>query len=183
MSGVLHVVNEVTGKRFALADVTERDFIRALRLSPDEAREVKRALAARRGFVTAISPYPGARQGVRRLRELGDVCCVTCPRFFNPWWSDERASWLALHFGIDRVHHAIDKTGYSADVFVDDEAARVSDWLRAWPDRTAVLWGTPHNTREVVPWGAHAVSSWEALYQIARGAAGVSRASSITGAP
>lgn len=183
MSGILRVVHEVTGRRFELMAVTERDFTRALGLSPLEAREVKRVLSARRGFVTALSPYPAARQGVRRLRELGDVFCVTCPRFFNPWWCEERASWLALHFGIDRVHHAIDKTAYGADVFVDDEASHVREWLGAWPDRTAVFWRTPHNTGEAVPWGAHSVSSWDALYQIARGAAEVSPAASMTGAP
>lgn len=167
-AGALVVVAEVTGKKFQLADVTVFDFTKALGLTAAEATAVKKAIAAKHGFAMSLPPYPEARQGVRRLRELGDVLCVTSPWDANPWWRAERDSWLALHFGIDVVHHADDKTGYEADVFVDDKAAHVRDWLSAWPGRTAVFWRTPHNTSEAVPAGAHATSSWDALYEIAR---------------
>ena len=170
--GALLIVEEVTGKKFSLADVTAFNFTKALGLSERESHEVMKAITARRGFVTALPPYPPARQGVRRLRDLGDVCCVTTPweipLGINPWWRDESEAWLALHFGIDHVHHAIDKSIYEADVFVDDKSSHVRDWLAAWPGRTAVFWQTPHNTSESVPWGAHATSSWDALYDIAR---------------
>lgn len=167
-SGVKKLVEEVTGRHYALADFTEFDFTKALGLSADESRAVKAIISTRRGFCAALQPYPGARQGVRRLRELGDVICVTTPWDSNPWWRDERTSWLALHFGIDVVHHAEDKYGYEADVFVDDRSKHVRSWLSAWPGRTAVLWRTPHNTGEAVPWGAHSTGSWDALYQLAR---------------
>jgi hypothetical protein len=131
-----------------------------------------KAITTRRGFVTALPPYPQARQGVRRLRELGDVFCVTAPwdgpSGTNPWWCDESESWLALHFGIDRVYHAADKTEYEADFFVDDKSSNVRDWLSRWHGRTAVFWRTLHNTSESVPYGAHSTGSWDALYEIAR---------------
>ena len=171
-AGALLVVEEVTGRQFAPADVTAFNFTKALGLSEDEGRAVMNAITARRGFVTALPAYPQARQGVRRLRELGEVCCVTTPwespLGVNPWWRAESEAWLALHFGIDRVHHAHDKTLYEADLFVDDKSSHVRDWLNAWPGGTAVFWRTPHNTTESVPWGAHSTSSWDALYQIAR---------------
>jgi len=169
-AGALAIVEEVTGKKFSLADVTEYDFAKALGLSSGEAIAVKKAIGARRGFAMSLPPYPEARQGVRRLRELGDVCCVTTPWKSNSWWRAERESWLALHFGIDRVYHADDddKTGYPADVFVDDRSSHVREWLAAWPGKTAVFWQTPHNTLEAVPLGAHSIGSWDALYQIAR---------------
>ena len=170
-TAALRVVEEVTGKRFVLADVTEYNFTRAIGLSESEAVAVKKVIGARRGFCASIPPYPHARQGVRRLRDLGEVFCVTHPWESNPWWRAERDSWLALHFGIDVVHHANDKTGYEADVFVDDKSSHVRDWLSAWPGRTAVFWRTPHNTSESVPWGAHSIGSWDALYEIAREAA------------
>jgi 5'(3')-deoxyribonucleotidase len=170
-TGMLRIVEEVTGKCFTTADVTAFDFVKALGLTANEASAVKKIIGARRGFAASLVPYPAARQGVRRLRELGDVFCVTSPWDSNPWWRSERESWLALHFGIDRVEHASDKTGYEADVFVDDKSSHVRDWLAAWPKRTAVFWRTPHNTDESVPCGAHSISSWEALYQIAREAA------------
>ena len=170
-AGALIIVEEVTGKRFSPADVTVFDFTKALGLSSAEGSAVKKAIGNRRGFAMSLPPYPEARQGVRRLRELGDICCVTHPWESNPWWRAERDSWLALHFGIDVVHYADDKTGFEADVFVDDKSSHVRDWLAAWPGRTAVFWRTPHNTSESVPVGAHTTSSWDTLYEIAREAA------------
>jgi 5'(3')-deoxyribonucleotidase len=167
-TAALRIVEEVTGKRFALTDVTEWNFTKVLGLSADEAIAVKKAIGDRRGFAASIVPYPLARQGVRCLRELGEVFCVTSPWDSNAWWRAERDSWLALHFGIDVVHHANDKTSYEADVFVDDKSSHVRDWLAAWPKRTAVFWRTPHNTSETVPWGAHSTGSWDVLYSIAR---------------
>ena len=171
-AGALIVVEEVTGKKFTPADVTVFNFTKAIGLSESETRDVMKAITARRGFVTALPPYPEARQGVRRLRELGNVFCVTAPwegpSGINPWWRDESEAWLALHFGIDRVYHAADKAEYEADLFVDDKSSNVRDWIFRWPGRTAVFWRTPHNMSEDVPVGAHATSSWDWLYEIAR---------------
>ena len=171
IAGALLIVEEVTGKCFSSNDVTAFDFTKVLGLSASEATKVKKAIGSRRGFAASLPPYPHARQGVRRLRELGEVFCVTSPWDSNEWWRSERESWLALHFGIELVHHASDKSTYEADVFVDDKSSHVRDWLTAWPGRTAVFWRTPHNTSEAVPWGAHSISSWDALYEIARQAA------------
>jgi 5'(3')-deoxyribonucleotidase len=167
-AGALRVVEEVTGRHYEPADVGEFDFTKALGLSASESRAYAEAINTRRGFASSLAPYPGARQGVRRLRDLGEVFCVTTPWDGNPWWREEREAWLALHFGIDRVHHAEDKSAYEADVFVDDRSKHVRAWLAAWPGRVAVFWRTPHNTSETVPAGAHSSSSWEALYQLAR---------------
>jgi hypothetical protein len=171
-AGALRVVKQVTGKTFSLADVTAFNFCEALGLAEEETRAVMTTISAQRGFVTALPPYAEARQGVRRLRGLGDVFCVTTPWKSpwgtNPWWCDESEAWLALHFGIDSVHHAADKTGYEADLFVDDRSKNIHDWLSRWPDRVAVFWRTAHNTSEAVPAGAHSTGSWDALYQIAR---------------
>lgn len=171
-AGALAVVKEVTGKTFALADVTAFNFARVLGLTDDETRAVMATISTRRGFVTSLPPYPQARQGVRRLRDLGEVYCVTTPWESpwgtNPWWRAESEAWLALHVGIDRVEHAADKAGYEADLFVDDRAKNVRAWLARWPGRIAALWRTPHNSSEVVPWGAHSIGSWDALYEIAQ---------------
>lgn len=170
-AGALRLVEEVTGKKFDAPAITGHDFTTALGLSESEARAVKEAIGSRRGFAASLPRYPLARQGVRRLRTLGTVFCVTKPWEGNSWWCAERDSWLALHFGIDRVHHADDKSPYEADVFVDDNADHVREWLDAWPGRTAVFWRNPHNINEMVPRGAQTTTSWEDLYQIARQAA------------
>lgn len=172
VAGALRVVEEVTGKKFVLADVTRNNFTKALGLTEDEALAVRKVITNRRGFVTALPPYPEARQGVRRLREWGHVFCVTAPwdgpLGVNPWWQAESEAWLALHFGIDVVHHDDDKARYEADMFVDDKSSNVRKWLARWPDRTAVFWRTIHNTPESVPWGAHSTGSWDALCELAR---------------
>jgi 5'(3')-deoxyribonucleotidase len=170
-AGALLIVKEVTGRHYELSDIDSFDITKALGLSDHEADQVWKTISGRRGFVTSLLPYPQARQGVRRLRELGNVFCVTQPYDENPWWRAERTSWLALHFGIDVVHHAEDKTAYPADVFVDDRSKHVRAWSRAWPDGVAVFWRTPHNTTETVPPGTHSIGTWDGLYQVAREAA------------
>ena len=171
LSGAVRVVEEVTGKKFDVSTITGRDFTEALGLTALESSTVKKAIGERQGFAASLPTYPQTRQGVRRLRTLGPVFCVTKPWKSNSWWCAERDSWLALHFGIDRVHHVDDKSPYEADVFVDDDSDHVRRWLDAWPGRTAIFWRTPHNTNETAPQGAHTTASWEDLYQIARGAA------------
>ncbi len=171
----LGIIEEITGRHYEPVDVTEYDICASLKLSKSETSAFTKVLDTRRGLAASIRPYPQARQGVRRLREVGDIFCVTQPWEPNPWWKSERDSWLALHFGIDVVHHALDKSPYEADLFADDRAKHVDAWLRKWSGRTAALWRTLHNTGESVPWGAHYVSSWDSLYQLAletaRGAA------------
>ena len=169
-AGALRLVEEITGRKFDISTSTKHDFIPTLGLSAQETTAVLHAISNRRGFATSLPRYPHARQGVRRLRTLGKVFCVTTPWESNSWWLAERESWLALHFGIDHVQHAHnnDKTPYGANVFVDDSAEHVRQWLAAWPGRTAVLWRNSQNREEVVPQGAHATASWENLYQIAR---------------
>jgi 5'(3')-deoxyribonucleotidase len=167
-SGALRVIDEVTGRKYTAADIKEFNFAKALGLSKQETSAVMKMISSRRGFAASLPPYPLARQGVRRLRELGEVYCVTSPWDTNPWWREERTVWLALHFGIDVVHHAVDKSVYAADIFVDDRSDHVCAWLAARPGRTAVLWRTLHNTSEAIPCGAHSTGSWEELYQIAR---------------
>jgi hypothetical protein len=168
VAGALVVVAEVTGKQFSSTDVTAFDFTKSLGLSAEEGRAVKSMIGSRQGFARSLPPYRGIRQGVNRLRELGDVSCVTSPWDSNPWWRQEREAWLALHVGIDVVHHAVDKRTYDADLFVDDMASHVRDWMAHAPGRTGVLWRTPHNTSEPVPVAAHSTSSWDRLYEIAR---------------
>lgn len=166
--GALAVVKEVTGRQYAETDVTMFDFAKSLGLSAEEARAVKNIIGTRQGFCASLPPYPGARDGVRRLREFGHVFCVTTPWDSNIWWRSERESWLALHIGIDEVEHKVDKSDTDADVFVDDKASHVRDWLIKHPDGCGVFWQTLHNTSEPVPYGAHVIGNFDALYHVVR---------------
>jgi 5'(3')-deoxyribonucleotidase len=166
----LEVVFELTGKRFVPADVKRFDFCDAIGLSKPERRLVMETIRLRRGFVTGMKPLPGAVNGVNALRAMFDVYVATKPWPKSPTWVPERTAWLGVHFGIDEDHvlpigakHLID-----GDLFVDDASEQVRAWLAERPTKCGVFWGTPHNTNEAVPAGAHYVTTWPSLIDLAR---------------
>src|SRR4029077_20479523 len=84
-TGALRLIEDVTGKKFDPAAVTKHD-LTVLGLSAHEPHEVQQAISPRRGFAVSLPPYPQARQGVRRLRTLRSVFCVTTPwEASHPW--------------------------------------------------------------------------------------------------
>lgn len=174
-AAALEVVAEQTGKRFALADVTRFDFCDALGLAKSDRRRVMETIRTRRGFVAGMQTLPGAVAAMGALRELAEVYVVTKPWPRSPTWTSERVEWLWQHFGIDEDHvlpigakHLID-----GELFVDDSSDHVRAWLADRPAGIGVLWGTPHNTGEAVPAGAHLLSSrsWPTLVGMVRGLA------------
>ncbi len=98
------------------------------------------------GWCAEIPVYPGAREGVDALREVGDVYFCTSPTH-GPYWYYERAEWLMHHFGAKRNHiiHAVDKHVCAGDVLVDDKPEHVFDWLDHHPNGYGVLWLQPYN--------------------------------------
>lgn len=172
-SRALDVVADVTGRRYALEQVTAWDFCEALGLSRDEARVVKRVIGETRGFAASLAVYPGAVDGVRRLREIAEVHVVTAPWNSNPTWTYEREWWLRTHFDLEsqRVHHSSTKHVFAGDVFVDDKLSHVRDWSDEHPDGVAVLWRTRHNQTESLP-SCPVTSSWDDLVRWAELACG-----------
>jgi 5'(3')-deoxyribonucleotidase len=164
-SGALRIVERVLGRRHVPADVTMFDFTKALGLSPKEAKLVKDEIGKTRGFAAGLAVYPGAVDGVRRLREIADVHVVTSPWNSNETWYSEREEWLYRNFGIghDHVTHTSAKYIADTDVLIDDKASHVAAWLEVHPDRVGAFWRTPHNTSEAVPVGAHSITSWDAI--------------------
>jgi 5'(3')-deoxyribonucleotidase len=119
---------------------------------PNEYRGWKGEVYSRladRGGCLGIPVYPGAQEGVARLREIADVTIVTSPFEGSPTWMHERERWLAHHFGIDRKHviHATEKHRVHGDVFIDDKLAHLHAWSAHWSrlgfECHAVLWETP----------------------------------------
>ena len=173
VDAALEIVHKVTGDRYVPVDVTRFGFCDALGLSAPARRAVMDAIKHTRGFVADMKPLPGAIDGVLAIRELADVYVVTSPWAGSPTWMAERTAWLAHYFTIDADHviHASAKHLVDGHVLVDDRSAHVALWLaeRAGvPDRNGVLWGTPHNTDEAVPAGAHRMTSWRALASMVR---------------
>lgn len=168
LASALVVVKEVTGKRHEDPAVKGLDFLEELGLSQKEKVAIKKAIGSRWGFAAELDPYPASFAGAQRLRKWGEVFCVTSPWKSNPWWKAERDAWCVRYFGINVVHHTEDKTGYAADIFVDDKFSNVRAWREAWPARVAVFWRTPQNSAEAAPAGASLIDSWDALYAVAR---------------
>ena len=175
-SAVAAAASEVTGFTYAASDLPA-DFalgcnesawqLDQVGLSGADVGRVLGAIAARRGFVASLAPYPGARDGLRALRAAG--AAVSC---WAPTWrelasgEEERLSWLALHMGIDVVHLAHDPFAVDAAVFVDCSPTAARSWSRRHRGGEAVIWVRGGDLRGPVPYGCHVTSSWRAIAAI-----------------
>lgn len=171
MDGALALINDLLGTGYVIDDVTEFDFSRALGLRPDVAAAVKRRIGQAPGFAAELEIYPGAVDGVRRLREVAEVYIVTSPWNSNPTWCHDREWWLDKHFGIKHAHvlHTSAKHLVRGDVFVDDKTSSCEAWRDAWPGGIAVQWRTPHNRRDA--WLGISTGNWDELIGIVERAA------------
>jgi 5'(3')-deoxyribonucleotidase len=142
-------------------------------------REVVLGTVARSHFHDEyITPCPGAREGLERIAQIGEVWFVTKPWDGAVRWMHDRERWLARHFGdIDgivvpeRVIHARQKHLVRGDVYVDDLLENVVAWRVFHPESSAVLWKTPHN--ESFMWGGVAhTNEWDRVVELAQQVAG-----------
>lgn len=111
-------------------------------LTPEEGDRAAEVFASK-GWCEGIPAYPGAREGLDKLRKVAEVYFVTAPYPSEPWmW--ERAQWLQDHMGATErdwvMTHA--KHLCVGDVFVDDKYENALNWHRFHPDKLAVLWNS-----------------------------------------
>lgn len=163
IGGALATINELYATAFTREQVTEFDFTKSLGMTPAAAAACKRAIGSAAGFARHLDVYPGAVDGVRKLREVADVYVVTSPWNSNPTWCHDREWWLERHFEIPHAHviHASAKHLVTGDVLVDDKTSTCAAWASAWPAGIAVQWATPHNRRDA--WLGESTSSWNDL--------------------
>ena len=160
----LKLVADITGKRYQHDDITTWEIFESL----PEVQHAKDEIYAHmkwKGYCAAIPPYAGAQDGLRRIRELVDVVCVTSPFSGSPTWHSEREQWLQQHFDIHHhdVIHASKKFRVIGDFFLDDKPEHVEKWAEAHMnfDRTAFLWCMKYNAN--FTW-SYRIRSWDALY-------------------
>jgi 5'(3')-deoxyribonucleotidase len=165
--GALSVVERTLGRRHVPEDIWHWDFCKALGIVGNDRIRVMQAISDDRSFAVNLPILPGALDGVRRLREIAEVHVVTSPWNTNSGWTYERERWLLRNFEIDHkhVHHSSAKYLFAGDVFVDDKASHVAEWVAAHRGKLAVLWRTLHNQTEAVPTGAAVSSSWDLLVE------------------
>jgi 5'(3')-deoxyribonucleotidase len=170
IGGVLPLVGSITGRTVKHADVHCFDFCKALGLSPDHARAVKRHISEVPGWWQHLSPLPGAVEGVARLREIGEITIVTSPWNSCRTWLHDRETWLKKHFDIPHadVIATAKKWMVDGDIFVDDRSDTLEKWDAARIARGrpcgAIQWATPHNRAE--KWNGHSTNDWGELIRI-----------------
>lgn len=168
IGGMIAMLNERCNTSYTREQVTEFDFTAALGMSREQAAATKRMIGNADRFARHLDVYPGAIDGMRRLREIADVHIVTSPWNSNPTWTHDREAWLSQHFGIHHsdVTHTSAKHLMRGDVLVDDKTATCDAWRAAWPQGVAVQWATPHNRRDL--WDGPSTSDWDHLIEIVR---------------
>jgi 5'(3')-deoxyribonucleotidase len=167
-SVAVSIVNRVCGTSFTSHDVTEFDICGSLGVSKEDAAKVKREIGSYSGLASTLAVYPGAREGVAKLRTIADVVIVTSPWNSNPTWTFDREQWLLRHFGIPHrdVIHTGAKHCVVGDVLVDDKTSTCDEWRLAHPHGVAVQWSTLHNRRDL--WDGPSTCDWDHLIEIVR---------------
>lgn len=100
------------------------------------------------GVIRGLQKYPYTDELISRLREVGNVICLTSiPR--SKYYPSERFEWLIEELGFSRkdVILGYRKELVCADVLIDDKPHNVVSWARRWcrgqRQRVPVLWQTP----------------------------------------
>lgn len=125
---LLESVFERTGRRVHPDEVRRFD----LRQTLGDDWEVADAILSAPGFASSLQAYPGALEGVERLRRFGRVVFVTTPYARSESWSYDRCAWLARHAGATSKDVVLleDKTLFGGDVLIDDAPAQLEAWVR-----------------------------------------------------
>lgn len=117
---------------------------------PDRShRAAARRMVDTEPWFRDLPVVPGAVEGMERLSEYAEVWICTKPLEANPTCRDDKAAWLAEHFGdhwLQRLILAPDKSMIQGDVLLDD--APKPEWFdrAAWRPvifPTSWNWGAP----------------------------------------
>ncbi len=162
---VVAEINRLMGTSHHHDHVDQWDIMRALAVPPDMAREVYDHVKTA-GFCRGLRLYPGAADGVGKLRELCDVHPVTAP-FDSPTWIRERTEWLIAELGFSRgdVVHTEAKHVCSGDFLIDDKTSTLVKWTDH-QDGHGVLFRRPWNRRDT--WAGHEADNWDNLVSLMR---------------
>lgn len=158
----LKVLSQLTGRTFQHDDVQDWDIMKSLGISDEIAKETYQRVGAP-GNVAAFPIYPGAKEGVARLKEIADVYAVTSPLASSRTWAREREEWLLAQLGIptSKVAHTSAKHICHGNILVEDKASTLQAWSEEWPRSTGVLFRRPYNRN--APWDGVAVDDWAHL--------------------
>jgi 5'(3')-deoxyribonucleotidase len=140
------VVERLLGKKYTIEDFPTWDLFDVVGHEHEPACYVE---YEKEGFCASFEPYPGAVEGVRRLREVGDICVVTSPIHGRHWYY-ERVESMVKHFGFrpNDVCFKKYKQFEFGHILVDDRPTNVIDWAARHPHGLGLLWDQPYNRKE-----------------------------------
>ncbi len=166
VESALGVLKELTGETYTPEQVTEYDIMKSLGIPADITEEAYRLMKVP-GFCRDIPVFPGAEDGMARLKGYADIFVVTSPLGDAPLWAGEREKWLWKYFGITRKRIVSAPTKYviAGDIFVDDKTSALVEWER-FHDGIAVQWTTPHNLND--GWTGVTTNNWTELLGIVK---------------
>lgn len=159
----LDAIHAHTGKRFHHDDVTDWDIMKSCGLDEETGNAVYKSMQVP-GLCESIPAYPGARDGVERLRAWADVWAVTSP-FGGDHWMHERDRWMVKNMGFhkDDVLHvrSARKHGVFGQAFVEDKTSTLKTWREHWPDQVSVLFLRNYNKAD--GWDGLSADGWSHL--------------------
>ena len=168
---VLALANNYSSRTWDASHLTRWDFLQDfvdLEAPSLLAKKVKWRIGLPR-FCANLRPYPGAREGLDRLRAIGSVKIVTSP-WASSTWCGERIEWLAHHFEVPAkdVIFASDKSLIHGGALIDDNPEAIEAWHRYQATHSTrpgigVVWDHPHH------WGGShptRASSWDELLRL-----------------
>lgn len=134
-----------SGKDRTRADVTDYDFTRCV-ATREEDRAIWETIDATPGLVYNLGWVEGAHAGLRALREIGHVRCLTSPHL-GPTWMHERARWLIERAGFrkDEIVFCSNKPLVHGDFLIEDHLETANAWQLHHPNSTAILLDAPYN--------------------------------------
>lgn len=141
----LRIASEMLGREVSMSDMTGWD-LDSLFSSKEAVEDLWDRVGAA-GVCRNLTPYDGAVDGMRALREVADVYIVTAYLHNGPTWTHERDAWVQEHFAIPRskIVHTKAKYIFAGDALVDDKPRNIEEWAREHTGMP-VLWVQPYNS-------------------------------------
>ena len=169
-SGALLVCNKLANTSYTVEDIKDFDIFKlpSLKEIEDEAWR----LMDHPGWARTLKVYDGAKDAVKRLKEIGDVRIVTAAVFSGPTFCFDRAQWLEEHFGIvhDDIFFGADKRCVWGDVFIDDKIENIHNWIGEngnLPNTPiAILWDRPWNQNYISHAKVRRLKDWNKAIEL-----------------
>lgn len=141
----------VLGREFPTTYAEFHEVEKALGIGDEEADRVWAEVCGP-GYAATLEAVERGVSVVQRLCKRHDVAFVTSPLKKSPTWGYDRAQWIHQHF--EGSKYAIVSTEckrrVDADLFIEDRADVVCEWLTERHDRGnhdafAILYARPYN--------------------------------------